>query len=365
MGSFQGLGLHMKPVLRLSAAEQVAAYLRGELERGRWLGSMPGVDWLAAELGFNRKTMEAALRVLEKDGWLVGRGAGRKRGIVPRGGASARPMRIALLSYDPVPLTEGYTVELQHLLMEAGHTVFFAEKCLSQLGMNLGRIARLVRKTKADAWVINAGSREVLEWFGTQPVAAFALFGRREGLPIASTGPHKPPAMVAATRRLLELGHRSIVLLARRERRLPQPGTSEQAFLDELTAHGIPAGAFNLPEWEETTDGFHECLQELFRVTPPTALIVDDAPLFTAAQQFVARRHLLVPEQVSLICTDADPAFAWCKPSIAHIRWESGPVIRRIVRWAARVSRGRPDLRQTLTKAEFVAGGTIGPVWKG
>jgi hypothetical protein len=39
-------------------------------------------------------------------------------------------------------------------------------------------------------------------------------------------------------------------------------------------------------------------------------------------------------------------------------------VVRRIVRWAANVSQGKRDLRQTLTKAEFVAGGTIGPVKK-
>ena len=37
-------------------------------------------------------------------------------------------------------------------------------------------------------------------------------------------------------------------------------------------------------------------------------------------------------------------------------------MVRRIVRWAANVSRGKHDLRQTLTPAEFVPGGTIGPV---
>jgi hypothetical protein len=35
---------------------------------------------------------------------------------------------------------------------------------------------------------------------------------------------------------------------------------------------------------------------------------------------------------------------------------------RRVVRWAANVSHGKDDRQQTLTKAEFVAGGTIGPV---
>jgi DNA-binding LacI/PurR family transcriptional regulator len=201
----------------------------------------------------------------------------------------------------------------------------------------------------------------VLEWFCTQPTPAFALFGRRAGLPIAATGPDKPPALAAATRYLIGLGHRRIVLLVRRMRRLPEPGRSERAFLAQLEHHGIRTGVFNLPDWEETREGFQTILNSLFRVTPPTALIVDEAPFFAATQQFLARRGVQVPEDVSLVCTDADPTFAWCTPSIAHIRWDSRPVVRRVVRWVASVSQGQPDLRQTSVRAEFIDGGTIGP----
>jgi hypothetical protein len=41
--------------------------------------------------------------------------------------------------------------------------------------------------------------------------------------------------------------------------------------------------------------------------------------------------------------------------------WDSGPIIRRMVRWAYKVARGVVDKRQGLTVAEFVEGGTIGP----
>ncbi len=351
----------MPLLLRLSAPEQAAAVLRGELQRGAWNEMMPGIRRLAEELGVDRKTAESALKQLEHEGLLVNQGVGRRRRIAQTEPAAARPMRIAILEYEPMARTEGYVVELHHLLLDAGHAAFFTERSLVELGMDVARISRLVRKTKADAWVIGAGSREVLEWFCSQPVPAFALFGRREGLPIATTGPDKAPALAAATRHLIGLGHRRIVLLVRRERRLPEPGRSERAFLDELKAHGIPAGDYNLPDWEETTVGFHEVLSSLFRVTPPTALIVDEAAPFVATQQFLAGRGIRVPQQVSLICTDADPAFAWCTPPVSHIRWDSGPVVRRVVRWAANVSHGKKDVRQTLTPAEFVVGGTTGP----
>ena len=354
----------MRPLRRISATERVAAHLREELLLGALCDPLPGVHALTAELGTNHNTVEKALRLLEQEGVLVSQGPGRRRRIAVADGKVARPLRLAILAFDPpaVELAVGYNADLLHRLGEAGHSVFFAEKCLLELGMEVRRVARLVRRTEADAWVVFSGSREVLEWFAAQPTPTFALFGRRGGLPIAGVGPDHVAAETAATRRLIELGHRRIVQLVRRNRRLPVPGKSERSILDEMAAHGIRTSQFNLPDWEETVKGFHACLQELFRHTPPTALIIDEAPFLVAAQQFLARRGLWVPEDVSLVCTDADPAFAWCEPTIAHIRWDSRPVVQRVVRWAANVSHGKQDRRQTLTKAEFVEGGTVGPV---
>lgn len=351
------------PLIRiLSAVEQVAAYLREELSRGQWSGHLPGVDRLAPELGVSRKTLEAALRQLEAEGVLTRNGPRRRRSIEAHGLQPPPALRVSILLSEAADRQVGYMVDLQHELARVGHQTGFAEASMSECGMSVRRIARMIEKTPADAWVVTAAPREVLRWFHERSLPVCALFGRRRGLPIAGVGPDKPPAYALATRKLIAMGHRRIVLLARRMRRLPEPGSSEQAFLNELAAHGIPRGPYHLPDWEESIEGFHAGLDALFRVTPPTALIIQEAVLFTAAQQFLARRGLRVPEDVSMICTDADPTFAWCKPSVAHIRWDSRPVVRRIVRWAANLSSGKPDVRQVLTPAEFVPGGTIGPV---
>ncbi len=74
-----------------------------------------------------------------------------------------------------------------------------------------------------------------------------------------------------------------------------------------------------------------------------------------------AEPGLRVPEDVSLICADGDPHFAWCRPSVAHIHSDIVPVVRRAVRWTANLARGKPDVGQTMTKSEFIEGGTIGP----
>lgn len=317
-----------------------------------------------ARLGVGRNTIKAALRQLEEEGLLEGRGAGCQRRIVPPKKQRRTSLRIRILLYEGVDRSLTDNAELLARLQEAGFAASFADKSLHDLGMDPARVARFVEKHPADAWVVSAGSHEVLEWFSQQPFPAMAMFGRFSKLPIAAASPRKIPAMLTGVGKLVALGHRRIVMLAREERRKPNPGLSEQTFLDELAARGLPTGAYNLPDWDETPAGFHACLDALFRHTPPTALIIGDAPLFLPVQQFLARRSIRVPEQVSLFCLDPDPAYAWCNPVVSHIQWDYRPVVRRVLRWAENVAQGQDDRRQALFEAEFIEGGTIGPVEK-
>jgi DNA-binding LacI/PurR family transcriptional regulator/DNA-binding transcriptional regulator YhcF (GntR family) len=350
----------MSAVFRTVTA-QVADHLRTALMQGRWRGILPGRNLLANELGVNRKTVEAALRQLELDGILVNQGQGRGRRIELPAVPTAPSLRVAILLSEKADRSLDYIVNLRHQLREAGHAAFHPEKTLEELSMKPSRIARLMSAEPADAWIVLAASREVLEWFANRPVPAFALFGPMRGLRLAGAAPHKAPAFAAATRALLDLRHRRIALLVRPRRRVPAPGPPEQSFLAELKARGIEPAPYHLPDWAESAGDFHEMLDAMFRVTPPTALIVDEAPLFVAVLQFCTARRLRVPEDVSLICTDADPSFAWCRPGVAHIAWDSQPVVRRVLRWAGSISLGRNDTRQTFAAAKFVPGGTVGP----
>ncbi len=346
----------------LSHAQQLAAHLRSEILQGKWSDRMPGILRLEGELAVNRNTIDAALQLLEREGLLKGQGAGRKRRIVLPENHAPPALRVAILGYEPREESAGYLNELYQLLSEADHTPFVTPKCLTALGMNVKRIAHMVKQIPADAWVVVAGSHEVLAWFAEQEAPAFALFGRHTSFPIAAVGPDNAPAIATATRRLIALGHRRFSFLCARQVRMPQPGMGAQAFLDEVEAAGIKTSDFNLPEWEPSKEGFTAQLEAMFRYTPPTALILDEPNLYTAALHFLAERGLRVPHDVSLICTDADRSFIWSEPSVAHIRWNYRPVIRRIVRWANNIARGKDDRRKTLTKAKFVEGGTIGPV---
>jgi DNA-binding LacI/PurR family transcriptional regulator len=298
---------------------------------------------------------------LEHEGLLCGQGQRRRCRILPYEDSAPAALKIRILLFEKSERSSSNMIALRHRLAEAGHRPEFATRDFHELGLDAVKVTRFVKANPADAWVFCGSSQEVLEAFVDHPLPVFALFGMHRSLPIAGASAQKIPALLTAVRRLVELGHRRIVMLVREERLKPKPAVLEQAFLDELEKHGIPTGRYNLPAWKDSREGFQRGLDSLFQHTPPTALIISESLLFTAAQQYLAARGIVAPKRISLICDDPDPNFAWCEPAISHLYWDSAPLLRSIVRWANQVARGKRPLAKTFSTAEFIEGGTIGP----
>ena len=352
----------MQPIRLLSVGEQTVEHLRKGIQEGRWSGSLPGVVRLAEECDVSTGVVRGALRRLETEGVVTAGGLGRCRRIVPaeQGGTPLRSVRVGILFHDSD--NEDHLLrEIQRDLEAAGHLVSIAKKSHGQLNQKIPSIIRMIKEMDVDAWIISAGSRELLEWFAGQRIPAMALYGRSGGLALARTGPDKAPAYLDAARQLIALGHRRIVLISLAGRRKPVPGTIERLFLEEMRSHGIETGPYNFPDWEETPEGFNALLENLFRSTPPTALLIDETPKLIAAIQFLARRHIDVPGQVSLVSPDFDKELSWCYPTIAHMKWNNGHIVRRVIRWVAAVRKGNPDRETINVPATFIPGGSIGP----
>ncbi len=352
----------MQPIRLLSVGEQTVEHLRKGIQEGRWSVRLPGVVRLAEECDVSTGVVRAALRRLEVEGVVTAGGLGRCRRIVPpeQGGTPLRSLRVGILTHDSIN-DDHLLWEILRDLEAAGHVVSIAKKSQGQLNHKLPSIMRMIKEMEVDAWIVSGGTRELLEWFSAQSTPTMAVYGRTGGLSLARTGPDKTSAYLDATRQLIALGHRRIVLITLAGRRKPVPGTIERLVLEEMRSHGIETGPYNFPDWEETPEGFNTLLENLFRATPPTALLIDETPKFIAAMQFLARRHIDVPGQVSLISPDFDKELSWCYPSIAHMEWNSVHIVRRVVRWVAAVKKGNPDRETINVPATFVPGGSIGP----
>jgi len=362
--------IDMHPLRKTSLPEQVAAHLRKGIIKSRWGDQLPGEQQLASDLDVSRHTVRRAFQILEKEGVLGVHSHGRSRAISSAGAAfaSKRPLTVSILRHDSRPgdnpQTSMVLIDIIHSLEAAGHQVTNLKKSQIDLNLDVARLSRQLAATPADAWVVESGSHRLLTWCAKQKTPCLALYGRTEGLALARTGPDAVSAYGDATRQLIALGHRRIAMIVREDFRKPIPGGCEQAFLDQLTAHGIPTGIYNLPDWEESSDGFNLLMEKIFKKTPPTALIIDETCWFIAAMAFMLRRGIRVPEQVSLVSGDCETVLDVCHPQFAHMRWDNQLIVRRVVRWVDAVRKGKADRKIINFPAEFVPGGSIGPVLK-
>ena len=352
----------MEPFKALTASEQLAAYLRESISKGKLSGNMPGIRRLADSLGVSSNTVTAAVEQLEREGFLLPQGHGKRSRIVMPEGAPRPRFRVTLLAYERADVQADFILEIRQRLREEGHEFNVADKCLVEMKMKTDRIERLVKATKTDAWLVFSAPQEVLEWFAKHPTPTFALFGRFRQLSLAASGVDRGVALRSSIRRLAELGHRRIVMLQPAHNRFPTPALIVRESLVEMEAHGIKTGKYTLPDWEQSPTGIRKCLDSLFAVSPPTALILDRPNELIAVQQYLAQRGILAPHDVSLMCIDYDPTFEWCQPSVSCIRWESRQLVRRVTRWVNNVASGKDDRRQSFTTAKFVEKNTIGPV---
>lgn len=353
---------------RKSLAEQCASHLTGEVARGRWVGRLPGVDRLSGELGVSRETVRAALRILEARGHLAAAGSGRHRRIVPAGERreSGRGLRVALLLHGPFQLEPGsgqaLFLQIRQALEEAGHRCVFCPKSQQELDLNVCRIARLVEATPVDAWLAVNGSAELLEWLSRRPQPVLALGGRIDVTEIAGVGRDSSGIMRGVFRELIAMGHRRIVIICARQRRVPRPGVALRLLEEELGAAGIPYGPFNAPEWEESPEGLQALMESLFRLTPPTALQVAFPEWMTGVLAFLSRRGLRVPQDVSLVCEYMDTTLAWHVPKIAHLHFDTGPVVGHVVKWVADVAAGHDDRQVVSFPSAFERGDSLASV---
>ena len=346
----------------LTTVEQLVKHLRDEILRGAFGHVLPGTDTLVKTTATSRKTVVAAVRQLEDEGLVENVGQGHSRRIALPKSHPATALRVGLMLYVEDDRRSDFMLELVYRLQNKGHQVAMTNRTLTGLRMNVQKVARYVRDMSADAWVVGSGSGPVLQWFSEQETPAFALFGRHPSVDIAATGPMKSPAMKALARRLVELGHRKIVLLTREERRKPTCGRVERVFLDELRALGVEIGPYNLPDWEVSPAGLARCLSSLFRYTPPTAFVAQQVDIFDGVTHFLLGEGIRVPRDVSTICADPSSSFSLCTPTVAHIAYDSRRWVNHILRWVDKVAQGVNDRRQVLYPAEFVDGGSLGPV---
>lgn len=359
----------MHPVPRLSLAEQTALHLQHGIDSGRWQGTLPGVVRLASDLGVSKDTVVAALSLLQDRGSILSHGPGKRREVATAATPPSlrRPLRVGLLLREElgqsVPLTQEIFLKLIHDLEAMGHKPLLAPKSQAELGHDPARIGRMIAKCHADAWVVSGAPAALAEWLHrhNSNTPAILLGGQRGDRPFATASMDSSRALHETVRRLIKLGHQRIVLVCLPDWVRPKPGQMVQAFFQQLADAGLPASEYNAPWHETTPHGFAKLLDSLFRLTPPTAMIVPHAHYAFAVMGYLGTRGLAIPRDLSLVVRGSDPAFEWVRPRIAHFDCPTADLIRHVLRWVDRCAKGKPDHQPKLVEATLIPGDTIAP----
>lgn len=357
----------MKLPSRRSLVELTSDAIRDGLLQGHWGKVLPGIRTLSSELQVGKNTVEKALALLTRDGTLPRAEHGKRRRVDTVEKKPGRVLRTAILLHSPLEMQSTYTremlVNIRERLARRGHDVVFVKEPPEGLGADPGpRLATMVSEAEASAWVLVQSPRAVIEWFSRQSTPAFCIGGFVSGLPIGSCGTSGEEITRDAARRLISTGHRRICMLE-----LPawqsakQMGSAARAFCEELRVAGVKPGPFHLPRWEESPGALRSLLDQLFAVTPPTAMIVYDVHHLMALLGFLMERGLRIPQDVSVVVDIDEPLLEWFPVPFAkyHHPWDR--LAEATVRWMGTVARGEPDVRQQHFAADFLPGESIAP----
>ncbi|MFD0893651.1 substrate-binding domain-containing protein [Luteolibacter ambystomatis] len=352
----------MKRIQKIGLAGQTVEFLREQLRAGKWAGKLPGIQAMATQCGVSHDIMRAAVLRLEQEGWIVPGGDGKRReAVVKADPTQRRSLRVMTLLAMPMEdennlLREAY-LKMQALIETDGHTCRFALKTLRDLKLDPNRIKRYVSTQSADAWVVVGAPVDVLQWFADQTTPAIAFGGGSLHIRIAGTGSLLLEGLGPIYRRLIDLGHRRIVMIATD---LIRHSTVIPLIREELAACGVPMSNYHVPEWDETPEGLQALLANAFHMTPPTALLVQNSNWLAGVISFLAASNLRVPQHISLVSLTNDPSVAWYQPRIGHLHRDHMEQAHHVSRWVNEVARGKNDRTFRPVKQTFIEADSVG-----
>ncbi len=333
------------PVSFKSIDAQLAEEMRRRIRTGVWADALPGIHRLTREFALGRPTVLKALALLEQSGDIVSGGNGRAMRPVRRDNAT--PLTGSLLAYHlPPDLRTGESPAILDALEAAlpgpVHRVLLEkaeppEVLASRLLESPARVIVTANMHAEVADLLAAAGRRVVALGGPgTPVRAPRVSVDHEAL------------VREAFRRAFAAGHTRVSLIIWRR----HPDVARR-MREWIAAEYARAGLRHAPDFDapilddDTPGAVHDCLRQLFRHTPPTALVIHDFPQWVATVTTLCSLRRRVPEDVSTLLLTRTPEIAAATPTQAHFRHPVDAVvgaIRRLLR-SPKPPKSPPQLR--------------------
>lgn len=170
-------------------------------------------------------------------------------------------------------------------------------------------------------------------------------------------------AMFEATTRLLDLGHRRIVLLTGEPVVYPARARLK-GYLDAFASRGVEVDRSLIRATSfVATEGFRHTSSLLVGDNPPTAIIAGGIDMLSGVLRAIRVRGLKIPDDISVIGAGDSELAELYTPAISVERWEQAEIGRTAAQLLLNRMLNNPDApaEHVLLPSEFIQRGSVAP----
>ena len=306
--------------------------------------------------------MMTALRLLEAEGILSKAEKGKSREILT---GSSKPLKPSSTSaiYQKITIVLGFP-RTEHIANDRD-VLRYIEERLVKLGKEFDEIvfqisddassARFVKEIiphhQTDLYIFMGAFGSIASLLQERGIAAIYLGGAFDAKDIPLIGYSATRMFSEALDKLYVYGHRRIISLL--QEALIDEGSSLSTVESHLHEHykklGILSSNYHIPK-KVKMDQLYETLEDIFRITPPTALIIEEIEYMPIVCSFFMKNKISFPEDVSLICLGQDESLAHYHPPITHTVKSPIAAGKRVIHTIRLLTNNYPDIRGSYHK---------------
>lgn len=349
----------------MSLVSQTVQSLRDGINSGYWYSQLPGERELCARLQVSRRTLRAALALLQQQGAITV-AQGRQRRILEKTGHAASrrgDKTLAVLSPRDFlglpPSTMLVVEELRDKLAQMGYGVEFHVNRASFSARPQRALAALTQRHPAMAWLIFGSKEPMQRWFIQQKLPSLVMGSCAPGIALPSIDWDYRAVCRHAGGVLLRKGHRRLCFVVPRD---AYGGDHDsEAGLREVLAPLQGQASLVVLRHHGTAEHLCAVVEAAVRQpNAPTAFLVARSVHALTVMTYLHSLGKRVPKDIALISRDNDPFFEFVVPDVSRYSMDPAPLARRLsVAVAQLAENGALPTQAIRLIPAFVAGATV------